>query len=226
MGQNKTLDQAAGAIGTSPAELVAWERGMTEPSLRELVALADYWNCPVDALLRYDGTVAEEAASETLPYAHLRLLVLDVDGVLTDGRMILSSGGQELKAFNSKDGLGIKRLLENDIAVALLSSGKNLPLVMQRAGMLNIERVAVGERPKLEQLELWRQELQLNWNAIGYVGDDINDAKAMAPCGLRACPADAVPALKRLANIQLEQKGGQGCVRELIDRFIIAVQPA
>ncbi len=150
----------------------------------------------------------------------IRFLVLDVDGTLTDGGMYISESGDEFKRFNTKDGMAIKHLTKSGFAVAFLSSGLGKVMVQRRAEMLGVTRCFVGEGPKLPILDMWRQELGLSWSEVAYVGDDINDEQCLRHAGLSACPVDAHPHVRSIVHVVLEQRGGEACVREFIDRFI------
>jgi 3-deoxy-D-manno-octulosonate 8-phosphate phosphatase (KDO 8-P phosphatase) len=150
----------------------------------------------------------------------IRFLVLDVDGVLTDGGMYYTESGDEFKKFNTKDGLGIKRLTADGFPVAFLSSGKNKKLIASRAKLLGVQYVYVGFDEKLGILEDWCKKLKVDPKHVAYIGDDVNDLKVIPFVGFTACPADAVARVKKSVNIVLRKKGGDACVREFIERFI------
>jgi 3-deoxy-D-manno-octulosonate 8-phosphate phosphatase (KDO 8-P phosphatase) len=150
----------------------------------------------------------------------IKFLALDVDGVLTDGGMYYSNSGDEFKKFNTKDGLGIKRLIANGVKVGFLSNGINDSLINNRAKLLGVEYVYVGVKNKAEVLEEWRKELQIEYADFAYIGDDVNDAEVVDIVGFSACPNDAVESIKQKVNHILKTKGGEGCVREFIDTFL------
>lgn len=149
----------------------------------------------------------------------IKFLVLDVDGTLTDGGIYISESGNEMKKFNTKDGMGIKRLLKTGVDVGLISASISKKIVHHRAAMLGIRYCYVGDGDKLQILSDWLDEMDLSFKEVAFIGDDINDAKIMQEVGLSACPVDALGEVKSIANIVLEKKGGQGCVREFIDRI-------
>jgi len=151
----------------------------------------------------------------------IRFLVLDVDGVLTDGGMYYSNSGDEFKKFNTKDGMGIKEILKKGVKVGFLSNGKNDALIKNRAELLKVKYVYVGNENKLKVLDKWLKKLKLTYNNVAYVGDDINDLEVMGVVGLSACPGDAVKAVKAKAGLILSKNGGEGCVRELIDEYLM-----
>ena len=149
------------------------------------------------------------------------MLVLDVDGVLTDGGMYYSNGGDEFKKFNTKDGLGIKMLIECGVVVAFLSNGKNDVLIKNRAALLGVQKVYVGFDKKIIVLNEWLKEMGLQYNNVSYIGDDINDLEVIEHLELTACPEDAVDEVKTKVKYILGRKGGEGCVREFIDNYLL-----
>jgi YrbI family 3-deoxy-D-manno-octulosonate 8-phosphate phosphatase len=150
----------------------------------------------------------------------LRLVVLDVDGTLTDGGMYYATDGTEMKRFHTRDGRAILRAQAAGVKVAFLSAGLNGDAVRARAKALGVELVHIGTGPKAPVLAGWMLALNLEPAAVAYIGDDTNDLDAMAVVGLRACPSDADFAVQRAADVVLSLAGGQGCVREFIDRFV------
>lgn len=150
----------------------------------------------------------------------IRFLVLDVDGVLTDGGMYCTESGDQFKKFNTKDGMGIKTLTSRGFPVAFLSSGSTVALTTRRATLLGVQHCYVGSAEKLEVLTGWCQQLGLSPRQVAYVGDDVNDLKVMAAVGFSACPLDAVLRVRKAADVVLRRKGGDACVREFIERFI------
>lgn len=150
----------------------------------------------------------------------LKLLVLDVDGVLTDTGIYLSETGEEIKRFNARDGMAIKRLVRSGFEVGFLTSSLNDTLVRRRANMLGVERVSSGREPKLPRLRAWCDALNISPEAVAYIGDDVNDLEVINVCGMTACPADAVRTIKQRVHFRLETPGGMGCVREFIGDFL------
>lgn len=151
----------------------------------------------------------------------IRLVILDVDGVMTDGGMYYTDSGEEFKKFSTRDGIAIKRLLRHGIEVAFLSSGVHDTLIQKRAKTLGVERIYVGAEEKHTILSKWIAELNLEPHHIAYLGDDINDLSAMKLAGLTACPSDAVDIIKRNVTTVLDSRGGQACVREFVNRFLV-----
>ncbi|MCU0764486.1 MAG: HAD-IIIA family hydrolase [Burkholderiaceae bacterium] len=154
--------------------------------------------------------------------AALRLLVLDVDGVLTDGRLYFGADGEALKVFDVRDGHGIKLLREAGIEVAILSARRS-PVVERRARELGITRVVQGAADKGAGLVELMAALQVGSEQCGYIGDDWPDLAALARAGFAATVADAAPEVRRVAHWISAAPGGRGAVRELAE-FILRAQ--
>ena len=151
----------------------------------------------------------------------VKLLVLDVDGVMTDGGMYYDEDGRELKKFNTKDGMAIKRARRAGVEIAFLSSGLKPSLIKNRAATLGVEHVYVGTRPKSDVLKEWSDSLSISLEDMAYVGDDINDLNVIDQVGVSACPCDAVAEVKRRVDIVLAKRGGDGCIREFIENQLL-----
>ena len=151
----------------------------------------------------------------------IKMLILDIDGVLTDGGMYYTESGDEFKKFDTRDGLAIKMLTKKGLHVGFISAGKNKNLIESRAGLLGVQHCYVGFEPKLSILDGWLKGLGISRENVLYVGDDLVDLDIFNAGVLAACPADAVKAIKEKAKIILEKKGGQGCVRELVDSYLL-----
>jgi len=151
----------------------------------------------------------------------IKLLVIDVDGVMTDGGMYVSESGDEMKKFNTKDGMGIIHLTKSNFQVAIISSGFKGEAVKRRAEILGIQHCSVSRNPKMETLKSICKDLNIELNNVAIIGDDVNDLEIIKNVGFSACPADAVNAVKSNVDVILNKKGGEGCVRELIDFYIL-----
>lgn len=148
----------------------------------------------------------------------IKLLILDIDGVMTDGGMYYTENGDEFKRFNSKDGLGIQRAItKHGLLVGIISHGHNRNLIERRAELLGINLVYAGKENKLAVLMRWCDELKIGLESAAYIGDDVNDMECMQNVGVAACPADAVEKIRKIAHIVLTRNGGDACVREFID---------
>ncbi|MEC7075826.1 MAG: HAD-IIIA family hydrolase [Pseudomonadota bacterium] len=152
-------------------------------------------------------------------YADIRLLVMDVDGVMTDGKITYSSDGQEFKSFNIKDGLGIKRAQASGIETAIIT-GRTSPMVERRARELGIAHLVQGREDKLSALSDLVDQMNLSLDQVAYIGDDLPDLTAIESVKLGACPADAAIEVKSKANWVSTREGGDGCVRELCDLLV------
>ena len=151
----------------------------------------------------------------------IRALVLDVDGVLTDGGMYYGPGGEGLKRFNVKDGMGLRLVLEAGIAVALIS-GENSEILRRRAEKLKIADIFVGVEDKLQTMESFLASKKIGADEAAYVGDDVNDLAAMRKAALPIAVADAVPEVRKAAKWITSRKGGDAAVREVCDALLAA----
>lgn len=152
----------------------------------------------------------------------IKLLGLDVDGVLSDGKIYLSDTyGEEIKAFNTKDGQGIKLAQKHGIRVALITARKS-NLVAKRASELGIDFCFQASTNKLSTMENIIQELNLTWQEVAYMGDDLPDMSILKRVGLSATPKDSLSYIKENCHYVCKNKGGAGAVRELIDMILIA----
>lgn len=147
----------------------------------------------------------------------IKLISLDVDGVLTDGRLYLSSTGEELKAFNAKDGTATKQLLSKGYDVVLLSASENKDIIKTRADALGIDCEPTTELGKLASLERYLARKNYGLDEVCHVGDDTTDLEVLLKCGLSVAPADAIPDVREVAELVLKTAGGYGCVRELLE---------
>lgn len=151
----------------------------------------------------------------------IKLLILDVDGTLTDGGIYITEKGEQFKKFNAKDGMGIVQAMSNGIEVGIISHSSISEMVDKRANMLKMKYVYVGKEPKIEVLDGWLKDLQLSYEEVAFMGDDINDLDIIEKAGLSACPADAVQVVKEKSHHTMQQKGGEGAVREFIDNYLL-----
>ena len=152
----------------------------------------------------------------TLDYQNVKLLALDVDGVLTDGSISYTDDGKEIKTFNAKDGQGIAMLTKLGIKVAIITA-RTSSIVQKRANDLGIQYVFQGVKNKLEKLEYLKTTLSISNEEIAYMGDDLPDIPILTIVGIKACPNDAVDEVKRICNFKATKNGGKGAVRELTD---------
>lgn len=151
--------------------------------------------------------------------AEIRLVICDVDGVLSDGLIYMGNNGEELKAFNVRDGYGIRSLITEGIHVAIIT-GRQSKLVADRATTLGIEHLYQGQSDKLIAFEKILADLNLQPHQVSYIGDDLIDWPVMAKVGLSVAVADAHPILLQRAQYVTRIAGGRGAVRELCDLIL------
>jgi len=144
----------------------------------------------------------------------LKALIMDVDGVLTDGRVIIDSNGVESKQFDVRDGHGLKMLRRTGFTLAFLT-GRHSPVVSHRAAELGVEIVFQRCLDKLAAYQLIKRRLNLDDNEIAYIGDDVIDIPVLRQVGFAATVADADNELKAHVDWQSANPGGRGAVREL-----------
>ncbi|MGE0050563.1 MAG: KdsC family phosphatase [Arcobacter sp.] len=147
----------------------------------------------------------------------IELIVLDVDGTLTDGKITYSSTGEETKSFDVADGLAIAVWTKNFGKKAAIITGRNSSLVEKRARELNITHLHQGVKNKQEVLENILKQEGLSWNQVAAIGDDLNDYNMLKKVGLSFTPANGTHYLKDFVNVICERKGGDGAVREMLE---------
>jgi len=153
--------------------------------------------------------------------AAVQLVVLDVDGVLTDGALIYGSGGEELKIFNAHDGTGLVLLLQAGVEVIWIT-GRESAAVALRGKEIGVKAVFQGVRDKLSLFLSLLEDRGLAKEQAACMGDDILDISLLSHAGLAVAPADAQPAVQRIAHYVTERPGGRGAVRELCDLILVA----
>ena len=155
------------------------------------------------------------------PFQQLELLVLDVDGVLTDGGLWFDAEGQLIKRFDVRDGLGIRLLQQAGIQIAFLSGGRGGATEV-RAHQLGINHCLVGIKDKPAALSALQSELGVTAEGTAFVGDDLNDLAVRPVVRLLLAPAEACDPVRRAADLVLQRKGGHGAVRELAEGILQA----
>ena len=149
----------------------------------------------------------------------IKLVISDVDGVLTDGGIYFSSEGESLKKFNVKDGMGVELLHENNIKVILLTR-ENSEIVKKRGEKINVDKTILGIMNKKEELEKIKIEFSIEKECIAYIGDDLNDLEIMSSVGFSATPHDGHKQIKNVSDYICNSKGGEGAFRELAELII------
>ncbi|GAC1338064.1 MAG: hypothetical protein NVSMB23_05320 [Myxococcales bacterium] len=163
----------------------------------------------------------QEPPARTL-LRRIRLLVLDVDGTLTDGRLYYGKDGEALKAFDVRDGHGL-RLLQIGTGVKLaVLTGRSAGIIRPRCAEMGIDHVVDRSREKGPALRRIAADLGVPLEATCFMGDDVNDLPALAICALPACPSDAVPEVLRACSFVSPHPGGRGAVRDLCELLLAA----
>lgn len=152
---------------------------------------------------------------------HLKLLILDVDGVLTDGKLFFDHDGREYKSFHARDGHGIKLLQQTGVTVAVIS-GRKSPTVALRMKQLGVEHVYQGHENKLSAFQEIIEKMVVTPKQVAHIGDDLLDLPIMIRVGLAIAVQDAVPEVKQHAHFCTTLSGGCGAVREVCDLIMQA----
>ena len=189
-----------------------------ELTVYDLEAICEEYDIDMYALL-FKPIFKPELYKKKL--SEIKFLIIDVDGVMTDGGMYISENGDQIKRFNAQDGMAIQHLVKNNFQIGIISSGTTNSMVQKRAEILGVQHCYVGRETKISILNSWCKTLDLKLSEVAMIGDDINDLEIMKQVGIAVCPKNAVNAVKSLAHIQLSKKGGDACIREFIDNYLL-----
>lgn len=151
----------------------------------------------------------------------VRLVAFDIDGTLTDGRLVFDSEGCELKAFHSQDGMGIALLVRHGFEVAFVTARESR-IVEARGRELKIQHIHTGEKDKSGCIRALAERLGMSLDEVAFMGDDLPDLAVMRLVGLAAVPSDAHACVKAIAHFESEKAGGRGGARELCDVLLQA----
>jgi 3-deoxy-D-manno-octulosonate 8-phosphate phosphatase (KDO 8-P phosphatase) len=152
-------------------------------------------------------------------FSKIKTFVFDVDGVLTNGEVILVGDGLQARTMNVKDGLALQMALKNGYRVMVISGAYSEPVV-QRMHYLGIKELYTAVKDKAAFLEEYVKDHQLQWEEVLFMGDDLPDLGLLSKAGLAACPADAVAEVQQVAHFISSYEGGKGCVREVIEKVL------
>ena len=152
-------------------------------------------------------------------FSKITTFVFDVDGVLTDGTVLVLPNGVQARQMHIKDGFGLQMATRNGFKVVIVSGGTSQPVV-DRLNKLGITEVFMTVIDKKEFLQTYINKKGLKWNELLYMADDLPDVEVMKHCGVGACPADAVTEIKDIAHYISPINGGFGCVREVIEKVL------
>jgi len=158
-------------------------------------------------------------ASVRARLAAVRLLSVDVDGVLTDGGIYVADDGRQMRKFNVKDGMGLQLVQQAGIAVAVVTAGTT-GAIRHRIEGLGIRHLCMGVEDKLAALDVVRAELGVEWPAVAHIGDDINDLPVLGRVGCPLTVADGIDAARAAAIHVTARRGGDGAVREICDLLL------
>lgn len=146
----------------------------------------------------------------------IKLIILDVDGTMTDGSMYYTAEGDTMKKFNVKDGMGIVLLKKAGFKIAIMTS-EDSPIAASRAKKLSVDATVLGCKNKTDAVKLLADDMELHLEEVAFMGDDVNDYHAMQTVGFSACPSDSTDAVKSIADLVCQSKGGHGAVREFAE---------
>jgi 3-deoxy-D-manno-octulosonate 8-phosphate phosphatase (KDO 8-P phosphatase) len=149
----------------------------------------------------------------------IKLFAMDVDGTLTDGRIYMGNNGESMKAFNAKDGLGIKLLMSRGI-IPVIITGRASDIVMNRMKEIGISEIYQNVKNKGEVMRELIKKYKLNKDQVSYIGDDMNDLSAIKEAGVTFAPADCAESLKPYIDILLTKNAGDASVREAADMIM------
>ena len=152
-------------------------------------------------------------------FKDISTFVFDVDGVLTDGTVLLLENGLQARQMNIKDGLALQMAIKNGYKVYVISGGTSEP-VIGRLKYLGVDEIHLGLKDKLKFFEGIRDHQNLQWNEILYMGDDLPDVPVLEKVGLPCCPKDAALEVKTISKYISSAKGGRGCVRDVIEKVL------
>ncbi|MDB4263644.1 HAD-IIIA family hydrolase [Flavobacteriaceae bacterium] len=150
---------------------------------------------------------------------NIKTFIFDVDGVLTDGKILITNEGELLRSFDTKDGYAVKCALVQGYKIAIITGGRNQG-VEERFKELGVYDIYMGAHHKLDAFQDLLDNYDLDPETILYIGDDVPDIPVMEKVGLGCCPADAVSDVKAMADYVSHKNGGEGCVRELIEQVL------
>ncbi len=150
---------------------------------------------------------------------NIKTFIFDVDGVLTDGKILITNEGELLRSFDTKDGYAMKCALVQGYKIAIITGGRNQG-VEERFKELGVYDIYMGAHHKLDAFQDLLDNYDLDPETILYIGDDVPDIPVMEKVGLGCCPADAVSDVKAMADYVSHKNGGEGCVRELIEQVL------
>lgn len=207
-------------IETHPNPDHAWSDGPNQIYLKDMPRILSEAITIDKAVKQYTQHIVNETVpTPCLPSKKIKLLLTDVDGVMTNGGMYYSAEGDIMKQFHVHDGMGLQLLQNNGIKVGIITS-ENSPVVQKRFEKLHLDYLIQGQRNlgKLNAAQNICTQLGIGLDEVAYIGDDVNCMELLQSVGLAACPADATSSVKQISGIiTLHKQGGKGCVREFVE---------
>jgi 3-deoxy-D-manno-octulosonate 8-phosphate phosphatase (KDO 8-P phosphatase) len=152
-------------------------------------------------------------------FKKVKALVLDVDGVLTDGHILVNEHGEQWRTFHVRDGYAIQLAVRQNMPILVITGGRSEGVRLRLEG-LGVKAIKMGVHDKVSVLQDWAREQQIAFEDILFMGDDMPDLEAMKQVGLAVCPSDAIPEIKDICQFITLAKGGQGAVREVIESIL------
>ncbi len=199
--------------------LIRYPTAQAEPNIRALLNLSEFFQVPIDTMLKSDLEKNEEEASTI----RVDFLALDVDGVLTDSKLGIDENGNETRQFNILDMRAIKAARKKGVHIGFVSGSEKSGGIEAFAKKLGVEYVYCGKDHKIEVIRNWCEKLKIELDNVAYIGDDVNDVATLRRVGLAAVPGNAHDEAKFSAKVLLVKNGGEGAVREFVDRFITKI---
>lgn len=161
--------------------------------------------------------LADDRESGNYHMKQIKLFVMDVDGTLTDGKIYVSAEGETCKAFDVKDGYGIRHILKRYGIKTAIITGRESGIVQCRAKELEVDYLFQGIQDKAQCMESLLEQLGYGWGETAYAGDDVNDLECIKKAAWSGCPGDAHKSVRRAVTYVAESRGGHGAVREMIE---------
>ncbi|HRG69569.1 MAG: HAD-IIIA family hydrolase [Saprospiraceae bacterium] len=152
-------------------------------------------------------------------FPRIKAIVMDIDGVCTDNKILVTEEGQFLRSMNVKDGYAIKRAIQAGLKVGVISGGRSEGTRI-RFELLGVNAIYLSVENKLPVMKQILESWNLNFNEVAYIGDDIPDLEIMKQVGLPCCPSDAVPEIIDVSKYISSFSGGNGCVRDIIEKIL------